>query len=76
LREFKHFGREFGRLVVGAVQSVQLQLDGRQPVPKLGVLLGEGVLIHSITESEVQQVVLPGARDRALRTIAAVGRRA
>ena len=29
---------------MGAVQNVQLQLDGREPVPKLRVLPGEGVL--------------------------------
>jgi hypothetical protein len=60
LREFKHLRRQLGRFVVRSVQNVQLQLDGRQPVPKLGVLPGESLLMHVVSEPQVQEPILLG----------------
>jgi hypothetical protein len=41
-----------------AVHHVELQLDGSQSIPQLGVLAGERVLVHILGQTEVQEAIL------------------
>lgn len=66
LREFKHLHDQFGALVVRAVHHVELQLDRREPVTKLGVLGGEDVLFDPAVETEIQQAVHLSHQERLL----------
>lgn len=62
----KLVGREFGVFVAGAVQKIEYELDGRQAIPKVGVLSSEGTLIRFLVEAEDQQSIRLDYEERRL----------
>jgi len=62
--KFKHVGRKLSHFVAGTVRRIQLQLDGRQPVPNLGALPGVGRLIHIVGKPYVEQSTCTVERGR------------
>jgi hypothetical protein len=56
--QLKNFRRQLGRFVVGAVQQVELQLDGREPVTHFHMLAGESLLVDVFGQPQVQQPIL------------------